>query len=109
MSLAVLRPLKEKQKRKKMHYRFYKSKYNINRVIDHYPTIPRYAYQVSFLVQWSNGNSTTVEFWKRNKSLHNNSVVLQYMLSNEHLQQFVPDDVNFRKTQVAFKRKFPPN
>ena len=106
MSLALLRPLKTKSNTtKKKKHKFYKGKYSIDSVIEHLPKSPKYAYQLKFIVQWNKGKSTTVEFWKQNRSLHNNSVILQYMLSNEQLKQFVPA-INFKENSVNFKRKY---
>ena len=103
MSPALLRSLKPKLNIKKGNNRYYRAKYNIVNVIKHYPIKVKYAYQVKFLVQWNKGKKTTVESWKRNKSLHNNSVILKYMLSNAQLKQFVPD---VWKSYTTVKRKF---
>ena len=89
---TMIKKVKYYETKKKIH-KYYKKLYNIQKVVAHEPKIPRHAYQLGFRIQWEGFPKVkdTIERWKKNKSLHNNIIVLQYMLSNDNLKRFVPE------------------
>ena len=76
---------------------FYEGFYNIKTVISHSPVLKPNRNNLRFEIAWEGYDDpiyNTTEYWSKNKSLHKNIVVLQYMLNNEKLKGLVPKNID---------------